>query len=92
MKSPIIKFVYDRKKVGTRKKEAPVEIRIAYDYKNKYMATGVRVLPQHWKDGCMVHDREDAEEINETLNMIMKEVRTVVNQMMKEGTVHSYGV
>lgn len=87
MKSPLYKFVYDRKKVGSKTKEALVELRVTYDYKQKYMSTGVKVLPKHWKDGCMVHDREDAEEINETLNMIMKEVRTVVNQMMKEGSV-----
>jgi hypothetical protein len=57
MKSPSIKFIYDRKKVGTKTKEAPVELRVTYDYKQKYMATGIKVLPQHWKEGYMVRDR-----------------------------------
>ena len=63
-----------------------MELRITY-YKQKYMATGVKVLPQHWKEGYMVRDRMDAEELNEVLNMMMKQVRCVVNEMMKEGCV-----
>lgn len=31
MRSPKMKFVFDRKKVGTRVKEAPVELCIRYD-------------------------------------------------------------
>lgn len=88
MKSPSIKFIYDRKKVGTKTKEAPVELRVTYDYKQKYMATGIKVLPQHWKDGYMVRDRLDAAELNDALNMMMKDVRTVINQMMQEGNIN----
>lgn len=88
MKSPLLKFIYDRKKVGSRTKEAPVELRITCGGKQKYLSTGVRVCPQHWKDGYMVRDRMDADELNETLNLIMKDVRRVMNEMMKTGVVN----
>lgn len=87
MKSPLLKFIYDRKKVGSRTKEAPVELRITYGGKQVYIGTNVRVLPQHWKDGYMVKDRVDAQELNETLNIILKDVRKVINEMMENGDV-----
>lgn len=88
MKSPLLKFIYDRQKRGSRKKEATVELRITYGGKQKYISTGVKVLPQHWKEGYMVRDRYDAAELNETLNLMMKNVRTVVNAMYEEGNMN----
>jgi site-specific recombinase XerD len=88
MKSPTIKFVYDRKHVGTKKKEAPVELRITYERKQKYIGTGISVLPQHWKEGYMVRDRMDADELNEALNIMMKDARKVVNEMLQSGVIN----
>lgn len=88
MKSPTIKFVYDRKHVGTKKKEAPVELRITYERKQKYIGTGISVLPQHWKEGYMVRDRIDADELNEALNIMMKDARKVVNEMLQSGVIN----
>lgn len=38
---PSVSLVYDRKKTATRTKAAVVEIRISYDYRKKYISTGV---------------------------------------------------
>jgi len=83
-----IKFVYDRKKVGSRLKEAPVEVRVTYERRAKYFATGVKVLPHQWKDGVMVRDRLDAEELNRSLMLKMRDVRRVVNDMEGEGMLN----
>jgi site-specific recombinase XerD len=88
MKSPLLKFVYDRKKVGSRMKEAAIELRITYEGKQKYISTGIRVLPQNWKEGYNVIDRMDADELNEALGLMMKNARAVVNVMMKEERIN----
>ena len=72
MKNPLLKFIYDRKKVGSRTKEAAIELRITYEGKQKYISTGIRVLPHHWKEGYNVIDRMDADELNEALGLMMK--------------------
>lgn len=88
MKNPLLKFVYDRKKVGSRTKEAAIELRITYEGKQKYISTGIRVLPQNWKEGYNVIDRMDADELNEALGLMMKNARAVVNVMMKEERIN----
>lgn len=65
-----------------------MELRITYGGRQVYIGTNVRVLPQHWKDGYMVKDRVDAQELNETLNIILKDVRKVINEMMENGDVN----
>ena len=88
MKNPLLKFVYDRKKVGSRMKEAAIELRITYEGKQKYISTGIKVLPQNWKEGYNVIDRMDADELNEALGLMMKNARAVVNVMMKEERIN----
>lgn len=43
---PVVGFVYNRKKTATKTKGAVIEIRVSYDYKKKYLSTGVKVLPK----------------------------------------------
>lgn len=84
MITPILTLVYDRKKKASAKKEATVELRITYKRKCKYMSTGIRLLPRHWRQGQVVN-RPDAEDVNESLAIIMRNVRKIVNEMMDEG-------
>lgn len=86
MKTPLLTFVYDRKKKSSSGKEASVELRITYERKQKYMTTGVRLLPKNWKRGIAT-GRLDAPQINETLELLMKDVRKVVNEMVLEGCI-----
>ena len=86
MSTPLLAFVYDRKHTATQRKEAPVELRITYNRRQKYMATGVRLLPKHWKAGHVV-SRMDATELQHTLDLLMTRARTVVNSMLEAGTV-----
>lgn len=56
-------WVYDRRKVGSPKKEATVELRITYKGRQKFVSTGVRVLPKQWRHDKVV-GRLDAQELN----------------------------
>lgn len=81
---PTFKFVFDRKGVATATKEASVELRVSFERKSKYISTGVRLLPKHWRNGY-VTNRADAAELNEALDIILGRVRKIVNMMAEEG-------
>lgn len=84
---PSLTFVYDRKKVATTTKEASVELRISHERKSKYMATGIRLLPKHWR-GHYVTNRPDAAELNDALDLIVQRVRKIINDMVDDGNLN----
>lgn len=86
MRVATLKWVYDRKKTASRQNRAAVELLITYDRKKKYMSTGVKVLPQNWKDAKIVN-LPDAEELNDSLDILLRDVRKVLNDMYKSGCV-----
>ena len=45
-KTPLLEFVYNRKKTAAKNREAAVELRITFERKQKYMTTGIRLLPK----------------------------------------------
>ncbi len=81
---PVVSFVYDRKKTAKRNKESVIEIRVAYDYRQKYLSTGVKVLPKEWRGG-MVTGRVDAIELNKALATMRNKVLKAINEMLEEG-------
>lgn len=83
---PILCLVYDRKKQAKGAKTAPVELRITQNKTRKYITTGVRLMRKEWSNGRVVR-REDAEELQESLELFVKKARTVLNQMLEEGEV-----
>lgn len=87
MKMPTLCFVYDRRRRATKSHPSTVEIRITYECKQKYLSTGVRVLPKEWKHS-MVSNRVDAQQLNQTLQTLLANVTKIINEMMKEGYVN----
>lgn len=84
MATPTFKWIFNRKKTATQTKEAPVELRVTWQRKTCHLTTGVRLYLREWKDGFVIR-RNDAEEIQETLNLFMKNARKAVNDMLAEG-------
>lgn len=82
---PVVGFVYNRKKTAT--KSAVIEIRVSYDYKKKYLSTGVKVLPKEWR-GDMVTGRTDAIELNKALTTMRNKVLKAINDMLEEGCLN----
>ena len=64
--TPLVALVFNRRHTATTTKEAAVELRVSYQKEQKYMSTGVRLLPKHWRRG-MVINRVDAIQLNQTL-------------------------
>ena len=52
-KLPQINLIYDRRKVASTSRKSSVEIRITYDYKQKYISTGIMLYSHQWKNGSI---------------------------------------
>jgi len=50
-KLPQITFIYDRRKTASPTRKASVEMRITYNYKQKWPSTGIMLYPHQWKNG-----------------------------------------
>lgn len=88
---PSIELIYDRRKKANKNKEAIIEIRITYDYKQKYISTGIKVLPKEWKNKKVV-GRKDYVQINEALEKMKIDIRKVILDMMNEGRIDIFSI
>ena len=77
VKDMILEIQMEYKK-ATSKKEAVVEFRITYERKQKYMTTGIFLLPKHWHHGTIVN-RVDAIQLNQILEKMLVDVRKVIH-------------
>ena len=80
--TPLVALVFNRRHTATATKEAAVELRVSYKKQQKFMATGIKLLPKHWHKGTVVA-RVDALQINQTLGKLLIDVRKVILQMME---------
>lgn len=87
MLTPKLKFVYDRKKVGSKKTEAGIELSIYANGKRKYIGTGIKVYPREWSDGFINSYRPDFNELNDQLHTIMKKCSEVIAKQIAQGTL-----
>lgn len=90
-KTPLLEYVWNRYKKATSTKEAVVELRITYERKQKYMSTGIRLLPKHWHHGVVVN-RIDAIQLNQFLEKLMVDVRKVILQMQEDGVMDIFSI
>lgn len=85
--TPILTFVYDRRKKASSHKEGSVELRITFERHQKFITTGVRLLPKQWKNGQVIN-RLDAQEMQQTLETLMLKARKVINEMLSCGSLN----
>ena len=71
----------------TEPKKASVELRITYDYKQKYISTGIMLYPNQWKDGKIVNC-PDILEISQILDKILSDVRQIILDMMQNNNLN----
>ena len=88
---PQINFIYNRYKTATASKPAAVEMRITYNYKQKYMSTGIMLYPNQWKNGKIINC-PDIIQISNILNKLLTEVRQVLYDMIEEGNVDIFAI
>jgi integrase/recombinase XerD len=81
-----IKLVYDRKKKATKTIPGTIEVRVTADRQVSHYSTGIRVLPQEWRNG-MVLNRPDSLELNERLRIILRRVQAFLNDVVDNHTI-----
>ena len=85
-KYPQIHYIYNRYKKASATKKAVVEMRITYNYKQKWISTGIWLYPNQWKNGKIVNC-PDIIQVSETLDKLLSDVRQIILDMSKEGNI-----
>ena len=85
---PKLTFTYDRKGQSSRMKPASVELRVYADGKQKYISTGIRLLPKEWSNGEVNSCRTDYKELNEQLHLFKKKVLELIEKMIKDESLN----
>lgn len=86
LRLPTLSFVYDRKKRATANRPASVELRVSYNYKQKYLSTGIRLLPKEWRKDSITN-RPDAVQLNKILDSIRTKVAHILETMVEEDNI-----
>ena len=63
---------------------APIEVRVTVNRRAYYINTGVHVRPREWKFNKVVN-RQDCEEMNERVGIMLKRVDGIINEHLKDG-------
>lgn len=88
---PRLTYIYDRYKKASSKRKASIELRITYNYKQKYISTGIEVLPRQWKNGSIVNHTE-AEHLNNELSHFLIEVRQIIIDMESSNNIDIFSI
>lgn len=81
---PQLSLIYNRRKTSSIDKPASIELRVTYNYKQKYIATGVSVLPRQWKNDKVIN-HPDAGNLNQILNKIVINTRQLILENFSKG-------
>ena len=85
---PKISLIYDRRNQATENKKSSVEIRITYNQKQKYLSTGISLLPNQWKNEVV--NCPDALQLNQILNKQLMNVRQIIMEMQEKENTDIY--
>lgn len=64
---PKTRFVFDRKKVATRKKTGLVQLEVLYERRRKFVSTGVKVYSDQWDERKWVVNSLESQRLNRQL-------------------------
>lgn len=87
IKQPSITFIYNRRSTASETRKASLELRILYDYQQKYINTSIKLFPHQWNNGIIVNC-PDALQLSQILNKLVADVRQALIDMMQEGNIN----
>lgn len=91
IRQPKLTYIYNRYRYASSKRDAVIELRIAFNKKQKYLSTGIRVFPKEWSDGLVVK-RSDSVILNKTLDKLKNQVQQVIYDMIDEGNIDIFSI
>lgn len=83
---PQIALVYDRKSIASPRKEGIIEVRITHNRKQRYISTGIKVLPNQWRKNAVVN-RTDSTQLNQYINSLLTNIQQVICEMSHAGCI-----
>lgn len=86
-KFPIVKIIFDRRKVASDKKKGSFEIEVSHGMQRVRFSTGVRVFKNQHKNGTVIGCL-DAVELNSRLAKIKEAVERRINEMIDKGCIN----
>lgn len=86
-KQPQVTLIYNRRKKATTSKKGAVEVRISYNYKQKYISSGILLTTNQWKKGRVVNT-PDAQQANQILDSLVSDIRQIILDMTNEGFIN----
>jgi len=84
MNIPLIAYVFDRKKQSSDSTPGKIEIRITSGKIQKYVATGVSVLPGCWSRN-MVVNLPNAASLNNRISIMRRQIDKYINDCIESG-------
>lgn len=85
-KHPRLTLIFDRRKKASATIKASIELRVYYDYKQVFIATGIMLYSYQWKKG-KITNCPDILQISEILDKLIVNVRQIILDMMNEGDI-----
>lgn len=85
MKYPTMKFVFDRKKVATKKKKGLVQIEVTSEGKRKWIGTTVKVYSDQWNKKKKVVNSVNSVQLNATLDGMMAKLNEFILDLVRNG-------
>ena len=77
-KLPHIAIIYDRYHKASKEHKGVLEIRITHDRKQKYISTGIKLLPKEWREKTEeVVNTPDAAILNKLLNNKLSSIKEI---------------
>lgn len=86
---PRLSFVHNRLNRLSKKGTAPIELRVTYNRKQKYIGTGISISPKQWKNGHIIKT-PDASFLNQELDKFILNVRQAILNMEKQGNINIF--
>lgn len=83
---PKVSIIYDRYNKSSRTRGAMLEIRISYNYKQKYISTGIKLLPNQWKKETIVN-HQNKESLNKFLKQLVSDINQAIAELYSEGSI-----
>lgn len=87
-KLPHIAIIYDRYHKASKEHKGVLEIRITHNRKQKYISTGIKLLPKEWREKTEeVVNTPDAAILNKLLNNKLSSIKEILYTMVQEGNI-----
>lgn len=91
-KLPLIRFVFDRRKVASEKNQGPVELEVYFSrQERKFIPTGIQLFPNQWSREEHVINHGEAQVLNHQLSEHVEKITRFLIAMQMDGEEMTVG-